>query len=87
VAIRFRTDLQRFLADFTEHHRGVRIGQLFGLPAAYAGRRMFACVRGNRLLVKLPKWGWVRYSPRNGSEAARLIPLLEVAARHVAEAS
>ncbi|HTI41381.1 MAG TPA: hypothetical protein VL693_06115 [Vicinamibacterales bacterium] len=87
MAIRFRTDLQRFLADFTEHHRGVRIGQLFGLPAAYAGRRMFACLRGNRLLVKLPKWGWVRYSPRNGSEAARLIPLLEVAARHVAEAS
>lgn len=87
MAIRFRADLQRFLTDFTEQHRGVRTGRLFGLPAAYAGRRMFACVRGNALVVKLPKRGWVKYNPRDRREAARLIPVLEVAARYVAEAA
>jgi hypothetical protein len=87
VAIRFRADLQHFLDDFIEHHRGTRGGRLFGLPAAYAGRRMFACVRGSDLVVKVPKRGWVRYTPRTRRDVVRLIPVLEVAARHVAEAA
>jgi hypothetical protein len=41
----------------------------------------------DEFIVKLPKRGWVKYTPRNRREAARLIPLLEVAARHVAEAA
>jgi hypothetical protein len=87
VAIAFRADLQTFLAEFIEHHRGLRIGRLFGLPAGYAGRRMFVYVRGNGLIVKLPNRGWVKYRPRNRREAARLAPILEVAARYVAEAA
>jgi hypothetical protein len=46
---------------------------------------MFVCLRGNGLIVKLPKRGWVKYTPRNRREAVRLIPLLEVAARHVVD--
>ena len=85
MAIRFRADLQHFLNDFIEQHRGTRGGRLFGLPAAYAGRRMFACLRGNGVIVKVPKRGWVKYTPRTRRDAVRLIPVLEVAARDVAE--
>lgn len=28
---------------------------MFGQPAGYAGRRMFACVAGDSLVVKLPR--------------------------------
>jgi hypothetical protein len=55
VAIAFRADLQPFLADFIEHHRGLRIGRMFGLPAGYAGRRLFVCLIEDGLIVKLPE--------------------------------
>jgi hypothetical protein len=42
------------LSDFTDGHRGVRLGRLFGQPAVYAGRRLFACVMENGIIVKLP---------------------------------
>jgi hypothetical protein len=48
---------------------------------------MFVCLRGNGLIVKLPRRGWVKYTPRNRREAARLVPVLEVSARYVAEAA
>ena len=83
MATAFRADLQRFLVDFIEHHRGLRLGRLFGLPAGYAGRRMFVCVKGRGLLVKLPRRGWVKYTPKDAREAGRLTPILEVAARYV----
>jgi hypothetical protein len=54
VAIAFRADLQPFLAEFIEHHRGLRIGRMFGLPAGYAGRRMFVCLIEDGFIVKLP---------------------------------
>lgn len=79
----FRQDLLRFLADFIEHHRGLRLGRLFGRPAGYAGRRMFVCLKGRSLLVKRSNRGWVTYTPKDAREAARLIPILEVAARDV----
>jgi hypothetical protein len=107
VPIPFRTDLQPFLADFIEHHRGLRTGRMFGLPAGYAGRRMFVCLIEDGLIVKLPEQvareelrrgnaaaftrggrpskAWIKYSPRNVREAHRLAPVLELAARHVAE--
>jgi hypothetical protein len=43
-----------FLADFATAHRGVRIGHLFGAPAIYAGRRVFARMEEDRIIVKLP---------------------------------
>jgi hypothetical protein len=55
VAIAFRADLQPFLADFIEHHRGLRFGRMFGLPAGYAGRKMFVCLVEDGLIVKLPE--------------------------------
>jgi hypothetical protein len=109
VAIAFRADLQPFLADFIENHRGLRVGRMFGLPAGYAGRKMFVCLMEDGLIVKLPERvakeevrggkaavfvrrgrpskSWIKYTPRNAREASRLAPILEVAARHVAEAA
>jgi hypothetical protein len=80
---------------------------MFGLPAGYAGRKMFVCLVEDGLIVKLPEQvareelrrgnatpftrrgkasrAWIKYVPRNAKEAHRLAPLLEVAARHVAE--
>jgi hypothetical protein len=103
----FRADLQPFLADFVEHHRGLRTGRMFGLPAGYAGRKMFVCLVEDGLIVKLPETlakeelrrgnaapfirrgkvsrSWIKYVPRTAREAQRLGPLLELAARHVAE--
>jgi hypothetical protein len=109
VPIAFRADLQPFLVDFVEHHRGLRAGRMFGLPAGYAGRKMFVCLIEDGLIVKLPEQlakeeirrgnataftrrgrpskTWIKYAPRNVREAHRLAPLLELAARHVAETS
>jgi hypothetical protein len=109
VAIAYRADLQPFLADFVEHHRGLRIGRMFGRPAAYAGRKMFVCLMDEGFIVKLPERvakdevrggkaaiftrngrpsrSWIKYTPRTASEANRLAPILEVAARYVAEAA
>lgn len=51
----FRADLQPFLAEFIEHHRGLRIGRMFGLPAGFAGRKLFVCLIDDGLIVKLPQ--------------------------------
>jgi len=109
VAIAFRADLQPFLADFIEQHRGLRAGRMFGLPAGYAGRKMFVCLIEEGFIVMLPERvakdevrtgkakafvqrgrpskKWIKYSPRTAREAGRLAPILEVAARYVAEAA
>jgi len=47
-------DLRSALIEFAASHRGVRLGHLFGQPAMYAGRRMFASVREDGIIVKLP---------------------------------
>ena len=82
---------------------------MFGLPAGYAGRKMFVCLIEDGLIVKLPEQlareelrrgratpfvrrgqtskAWIKYVPRTASEARRLAPVLEVAARHVAESA
>lgn len=115
MATAFRADLQQFLADFIERHRGLRFGHTFGRPAGYAGRRVFVRLMEDGLLVKLPvevaraevRAGraslperrtpnpgsripnpvWIKYSPRNTRDTTRLAPILEVAARCVAEAA
>ena len=82
---------------------------MFGLPAGYAGRRMFVCLIEDGIIVKLPQRVakdelragravpfvrrgrpsrlWIKYTPRTAPDANRLAPILEVAARHVAEAA
>ena len=47
-------ELRSALIEFAAAHRGVRMGHLFAQPAMYAGRRMFACVREDGIIVKLP---------------------------------
>lgn len=49
-----RRDLEAVLAHFVAGHRGLRLGRLFGQPAAYAGRRAFARVTARGIEVKLP---------------------------------
>ncbi|MBI3046789.1 MAG: hypothetical protein HYY76_00605 [Acidobacteria bacterium] len=106
VPIPFRADLRAFLTEFVEQHRGVRLGQMFGLPAGYVGRRLFVCLIEDGVIVRLPpdvaqreirtrgepysRRGrvlgmWVMYRPRSIAAARRLVPVLEVAARHIAE--
>jgi hypothetical protein len=107
VPIPFRSDLKTFLTEFAEQHRGIRLGKMFGLPAGYAGRRLFACVMEDGLIVRLPDDAakrelrgravpfsrrgkvmgtWVMYRPRTLADARRLVPVLETAARHIAQA-
>jgi hypothetical protein len=40
--------------EFVEEHRGVRLGRMFGLPATYVGRRLFACLLEDGIIVRLP---------------------------------
>jgi hypothetical protein len=109
VAIAYRADLQPFLTEFIEQHRGLRMGRMFGLPAGYAGRKMFVCLVEDGLIVKLPltlakdqlragkaaafvrrgrpSRSWIKYTPRTAHDAGRLAPILERAARYVAEAA
>lgn len=107
MAMAFRVDLQPFLIEFVERHRGLRIGRMFGSPAAYAGRRLFVCLTADGLIVKLPQGvareevcrrkaapfvyrgkpskTWIEYSPQSTTDMNRLVPVLEVAARHVVQ--
>jgi hypothetical protein len=55
VPIAFRADLEPFLAEFIDHHRGLRTGRMFGLPAGYAGRKLFVCLVEDGLIVRLPE--------------------------------
>jgi hypothetical protein len=55
VPIPFRTELQPFLAEFADQHRGVRLGRMFGLPAVYVGRRLVTCLMEEGLIVRLPE--------------------------------
>lgn len=107
MPIPFRSDLQPFLTEFVENHRGVRPGKMFGLPAAYVGRKLVTCLIEDGIIVRLPEdvakreiqakragpysrrgkvmGSWVMYRPKTMAEARRLTPILEVAARNVAE--
>jgi hypothetical protein len=54
VPIPFRSELRAFLTEFAEAHRGVRLGQMFGLPAIYVGRRLVTCLIEDGIIVRLP---------------------------------
>lgn len=55
MPIPFRSDLEPFLREFVTMHRGLRMGKMFGLPAGYVGRRLFACLIEDGVIVRLPK--------------------------------
>ena len=52
--IPFRSELRPFLEEFVATHRGARLGKMFGLTALHAGRRLFACLMEDGLIVRLP---------------------------------
>jgi hypothetical protein len=54
MPIPFRSELRTFLTEFAEAHRGVRLGQMFGLPAIYVGRRLVTCLIEDGIIVRLP---------------------------------
>ena len=43
------------LEQFAAQHPGVRAGLMFGRPGLYAGRKLFACLVDDALIVKLPR--------------------------------
>jgi len=49
-----RRDLRAVLDAFVASHRGLRSGHVFGAPAAFAGRRMFAKLDRDGLRLRLP---------------------------------
>lgn len=49
----YRRDLERALVEFVGARRGLRLGRMFGVPAGFAGRRMFACAIDDGLAVRL----------------------------------
>lgn len=49
-----RRDLRAALDAFAAEHRGVRLGQLFGQPAVFAGRKVFARLTSEGVQLRLP---------------------------------
>ena len=43
------------LDDFLSRYESVRMGQMFGYPAYYVGRSMFACLYEGKVGLKLPE--------------------------------
>lgn len=43
------------LDDFISEYDGVRLGKMFGYPAYYVGRSMFACLYEGKVGLKLPE--------------------------------
>lgn len=43
------------LDSFLSQYENVRIGQMFGYPAYYVGRSMFACLYEGKIGLKLPE--------------------------------
>lgn len=83
---------REFLDEFVATHRGTRLGRLFGQPAAFAGRRVFARVsrRGLEYRVQTVRRlrhptrksnhsnpGWILVRPATDRDYVRLVPLLE----------
>ena len=46
---------KHILDDFLSQYENVRIGQMFGYPAYYVGRSMFACLYEGKVGLKLPE--------------------------------
>lgn len=49
-----RRDLRAALEGFVATHRGLRMGKVFGSPAGFAGRRVFARFSDDGLQLRLP---------------------------------
>jgi hypothetical protein len=54
MPIPFTQDAARALTAFVDARPGLRMARAFGVPAGFAGRRMFACAIGDGLACRLP---------------------------------
>jgi hypothetical protein len=52
-AMNYREDLGRSVAEVVSSLDGTRAGKMFGYPAFFAGRRLFACVYGDGIALRL----------------------------------
>lgn len=50
-----RPEIERIVAGLVKDLPGVRPGKMFGFPAFYAGRKLFACIYGEGVGLKLPE--------------------------------
>jgi len=57
-----------FLKNFVKTHQGVRLGGLFGEPAAFVGRRVFARIKKDHLLC----WSASAVASRSGVRGHRV---------------
>lgn len=67
-----RRDLRAALEAFVATHRGLRVGRVFGAPAGFAGRRVFARLSDAGLQLRLPRS--VRDAKLSGASARRAAP-------------
>lgn len=51
----YRRDVEAVVADLVREFSHVRSGTMFGVPAFYSGRKLFACVYGAGVGIKLPE--------------------------------
>jgi hypothetical protein len=77
-------ELRDLLATFVEQHRGLRFGRLFGQPAGYAGRRVFAYVSSGGLAVR-SRGRWVVHRPSGIAATRELLRQLERSVLEAAE--
>jgi hypothetical protein len=71
-------DPRTFLTDFVAAHRGTRLGWLFGVPAAFAGRRPFARLARRGIEYRAASTArWVLARPVTGRDYLQLAQQLE----------
>ncbi len=54
ASVRFREDHLQAIRGLLAEDRDVREGRMFGYPAFFVGRRMFACIYGDGVGLKVP---------------------------------
>jgi hypothetical protein len=87
---------RKFLDEFVASHRGTRVGRLFGQPAAFAGRRVFARVSRRGLEYRAmrplgrrgrqPTREWILVRPATNRDYVKLVRILEGAIQAVVTA-
>jgi hypothetical protein len=52
---KFDEDIKKTLDSFLLEFHGVTAGKMFGYPAYYIGKKLFACVYENGVGIKVPE--------------------------------
>ncbi len=70
-SVRFREDHLQVIRGLLAEIRDVREGRMFGYPAFFVGRRMFACIYGDGVGLKVPPTLAARSIARGAAVAFR----------------